>query len=47
MSQNTSSGPGLNILVVDDEANIRKTLSICLESRGHAVAAAGGAPRRR
>lgn len=25
----------LNILVVDDEANIRKTLSLCLESLGH------------
>jgi len=29
----------LNILIVDDEANIRKTLSICLESRGHRVTA--------
>ncbi len=27
----------LNVLVVDDEANIRKTLSVCLESRGHRV----------
>ena len=27
----------LSILVVDDEANIRKTLKICLESRGHHV----------
>lgn len=27
----------LNILIVDDEANIRKTLSICLESHGHSV----------
>jgi two-component system, NtrC family, response regulator AlgB len=27
----------LNILVVDDEANIRRTLSICLESRNHKV----------
>lgn len=27
----------LNILIIDDEANIRKTLSICLESRGHSV----------
>jgi two-component system, NtrC family, response regulator AlgB len=25
------------ILVVDDEANIRKTLAVCLESRGHRV----------
>jgi NtrC-family two-component system response regulator AlgB len=29
----------LNILIVDDEANIRKTLSVCLESRGHKVKA--------
>ncbi len=29
----------LNILVVDDEANIRKTLAVCLESRGHRVTA--------
>jgi NtrC-family two-component system response regulator AlgB len=27
----------LKVLVVDDEAGIRKMLSICLESRGHAV----------
>jgi NtrC-family two-component system response regulator AlgB len=27
----------LNILVVDDEANIRKTLAICLETAGHRV----------
>jgi len=29
----------LNTLIVDDEANIRKTLAICLESRGHRVTA--------
>ncbi len=28
---------GTRILVVDDEANIRKTLSLCLESEGHEV----------
>ena len=33
------SGSFLNILVVDDEANIRRTLSICLETEGHQVAA--------
>jgi len=33
------AGPLLNILVVDDEANIRKTLSICLEAEGHRVTA--------
>jgi NtrC-family two-component system response regulator AlgB len=27
----------LNILIVDDEINIRKTLSICLETEGHSV----------
>jgi len=31
----------LSILVVDDEANIRKTLRVCLESRGHRVTAVG------
>jgi len=29
----------LNILVVDDEINIRKTLSVCLEAEGHKVVA--------
>ena len=29
--------PALNILVVDDEVNIRKTLSVCLETEGHKV----------
>jgi len=32
-------GRNLNILVVDDEANIRRTLSVCLESEGHRVTA--------
>ena len=27
----------LNILIVDDELNIRKTLSVCLETEGHRV----------
>ncbi|RPI71183.1 MAG: sigma-54-dependent Fis family transcriptional regulator, partial [Desulfobacteraceae bacterium] len=31
----------LNILVVDDEINIRKTISLCLEIEGHAVRAVG------
>ncbi|MFH1113898.1 MAG: sigma-54 dependent transcriptional regulator [Pseudomonadota bacterium] len=34
-----NSIPHLSILVVDDEANIRKTLRVCLESRGHRVTA--------
>ncbi|MBI4962223.1 MAG: sigma-54-dependent Fis family transcriptional regulator [Desulfomonile tiedjei] len=29
----------LNVLVVDDEANIRKTLTVCLEAEGHRVIA--------
>jgi len=29
----------LNILIVDDEMNIRKTLSVCLETEGHRVVA--------
>jgi NtrC-family two-component system response regulator AlgB len=33
-------GP-LNVLVVDDEPNIRKTLGVCLESYGHRVTAVG------
>ena len=31
--------PSLRILVVDDELNIRKTLSVCLETEGHVVIA--------
>lgn len=37
--KNQSNIKGLNVLIVDDEANIRKTLTICLESRGHHVTA--------
>lgn len=29
----------VNVLIIDDEANIRKTLTVCLESRGHRVTA--------
>jgi len=29
----------LNIIVVDDEVNIRKTLPVCLETEGHKVIA--------
>ena len=35
----TSGKAHLAILVVDDEVNIRKTLSVCLESEGHQVVA--------
>ncbi len=31
--------PRLSVLVVDDEANIRRTLAVCLETRGHRVTA--------
>lgn len=31
----------LNILIADDEPNIRKTLAVCLESEGHLVRAVG------
>jgi hypothetical protein len=33
------TGAPVNVLVVDDESNIRKTLSICLEAEGHHVTA--------
>ena len=35
------NNPPLNILVIDDEANIRKILSICLETEGYRVTATG------
>jgi len=38
MTEATAS-PSLKILVVDDEVNIRKTLSVCLETDGHSVIA--------
>lgn len=33
----------LRVLIVDDEANIRRTLSACLETEGHSVTAVGNA----
>jgi len=33
----------LNILIVDDEPHIRKTLAVCLETRAHRVTAVGSA----
>lgn len=35
----TNDNTALNILVVDDEINIRKTLTVCLETDGHRVVA--------
>jgi NtrC-family two-component system response regulator AlgB len=35
--------PPLNILIVDDEPYIRKTLGVCLEMHGHRVTAVGSA----
>lgn len=34
-----AENPTLHILVVDDEINIRKTISVCLETEGHVVTA--------
>ena len=39
MTTPTTTGAPINILVVDDESNIRKTLAICLEAEGHHVTA--------
>jgi NtrC-family two-component system response regulator AlgB len=36
-----SGATSLNILIADDEPNIRKTLAVCLESEGHLVRAVG------
>jgi NtrC-family two-component system response regulator AlgB len=37
--EDAKSSNHLNVLIVDDEANIRKTLALCLEKRGHQVVA--------
>jgi two-component system, NtrC family, response regulator AlgB len=41
MTQDPKSLPVLNVLVVDDEANIRKTLGLFLESHNHKVVSVG------
>jgi NtrC-family two-component system response regulator AlgB len=41
LAMNTPCG-ALNVLIVDDEINIRKTLSYCLETEGHSVFAVAG-----
>jgi NtrC-family two-component system response regulator AlgB len=43
MEADTPAMDLLNILVVDDEPNIRKTLSYCLAAEGHTVIAVGNA----
>ena len=42
MTESTPT-PFLNVLVVDDELNIRKALAACLEAEGHKVHAVGNA----
>jgi two-component system, NtrC family, response regulator AlgB len=41
MADTPAASRPLRVLVVDDEANIRRTLSACLEAEGHAIAAVG------
>jgi two-component system, NtrC family, response regulator AlgB len=43
MINSDSKSTRLNVLIVDDEANIRKTLVVCLESRGHRAIAVSNA----
>src|ERR1700676_481716 len=43
MAANLPPSSPLNVLVVDDELNIRKALSACLESDGHHVVSVGNA----
>ncbi len=39
MTDRETKQAGLSILIIDDEANIRKTMSICLEAEGHSIVA--------
>ena len=39
MAENHEKARPMNLLVVDDEVNIRKTLALCLEGQGHTVCA--------
>jgi NtrC-family two-component system response regulator AlgB len=39
MTDRETKQPELSILIIDDETNIRKTMSLCLEAEGHSVAA--------
>ena len=42
MEETPAAVSSLNVLIVDDEINIRKTLAICLEGLGHRATAVGG-----
>lgn len=44
MEQATTSPPPLNVLIVDDELNIRKALAACLEADAHQVVSVGSEP---
>ena len=41
MNLPNTNNTGLRILIIDDEANIRTTLGMCLEAEGHSVVAHG------
>ena len=43
MNQTPTPASSLSVLIVDDEDNIRKTLTYCLETEGHQVVAVGNA----
>jgi len=43
MTNSDNKPAHLSVLIVDDEANIRKTLAVCLESRGHRVTSVSNA----
>ena len=43
MNHTQNPASSLNILIVDDEDNIRKTLAYCLEGEGHRVVAVSNA----
>lgn len=43
MASGDATQNGLNVLIVDDEANIRRTLAYCLEDEGHRVVSVSNA----
>lgn len=42
--EDRKTAEALDVLVVDDDRNIRRTLALCLESEGHRVVCAAGTP---